>query len=374
MGRVAAAVTWEQVLAWRLRRQLLEPRAGKSAVAVAGALGGVQAQVGSAAELAVAVRRATPRKGEVADALSKRRLVKTWAMRGTLHVLDPAQAPAFLALMAAARSWERAAWVKATGVAPAEMAALGEAVAQLLDGEVLTREELVARLVARKRFARLGDPLRSGWGSLLKPFAWQGLLCFGPGQGNRVTFTNPTSWLRQWPAPPSVEEAAATAVPIYLRAYGPATPEGFDRWLTRGSTRKPMMREWFDALGDQLATVEVEGQSAQVLAEDLDELTGTKPTRAVRLLPGFDQYVLGPGTQDEQLIAPARRAEVSKAAGWIAPTVIVRGRVAGTWVVDGDALAVTWFAECGRVPRTALAKEAARVAAILGRDLALQVD
>ena len=135
-----------------------------------------------------------------------------------------------------------------------------------------------------------------------------------------------------------------------------------------------MLRGWFDALGDQLATVEVEGQGAQVLAEDLDELTGTKPTKAVRLLPGFDQYVLGPGTQDEQLIAPARRAEVSKAAGWIAPTVIARGRVAGTWEVDGDALAVTWFAESGRVPRTALAEEAAHVAAILGRDLALQVD
>jgi hypothetical protein len=45
-----------------------------------------------------------------------------------------------------------------------------------------------------------------------------------------------------------------------------------------------------------LAEVEIDGQPAHVLAEDVDELAAARPGNAVRLLPGFDQYVLGPGT------------------------------------------------------------------------------
>ena len=69
-------LTWEQVLAWRLRRQLLDPRGGVDAVGVVGRLCGVQAQVASAAELAVAVRQADPAPGALAAALGERRLVK----------------------------------------------------------------------------------------------------------------------------------------------------------------------------------------------------------------------------------------------------------------------------------------------------------
>ena len=50
----------------------------------------------SAAELAVGVRRIKSRKGEVAAALSRGRLIKTWAMRGTLHLLTPEEGGAFL--------------------------------------------------------------------------------------------------------------------------------------------------------------------------------------------------------------------------------------------------------------------------------------
>ncbi len=48
----------------------------------------MQAQVGSAADLAVALRQVDPRPVQVAGALADRSLVKTWALRGTLHVLN----------------------------------------------------------------------------------------------------------------------------------------------------------------------------------------------------------------------------------------------------------------------------------------------
>ncbi len=60
---------------------------------------GVQAQVAFSAELGVRVRRRASRKGEVARSLSDGRLIKTWAMRGTLHLLTPEDGGAFLALI-----------------------------------------------------------------------------------------------------------------------------------------------------------------------------------------------------------------------------------------------------------------------------------
>ena len=103
-------VTWPQALTWRMRRQMLDPIGPVPVDEVVRRLGAVQAQVASSAELAVRLRRRGSRRGEVARALSDGRLVKTWAMRGTLHLLTPQEGGAFLSLMAAGRSWERPSW------------------------------------------------------------------------------------------------------------------------------------------------------------------------------------------------------------------------------------------------------------------------
>ena len=102
--------TWQQALAWRMQRHLLDPVGRLPVAGVVRRLCGVQAQVASSAELAVRVRRQTSRPGEVGRALSQGRLIKTWAMRGALHLLTPEDAGAFLSLMAAGRSWERPSW------------------------------------------------------------------------------------------------------------------------------------------------------------------------------------------------------------------------------------------------------------------------
>ena len=359
-------VTWRQALAWRIQRHLLDPIGVLPVPQVVRRLCGVQAQVASSAELAVRVRRQTSRSGEVGRALSEGRLIKTWAMRGTLHLLTPEEGGAFLSLIAAGRSWERPSWVRYFGATPEVMEALRHAVREALDGAVLTRDELVGAITSRRGLGHVGEALRSGWGTLLKPLAWQGDLCFGPNRGRNVTFTSPEAASSRWAGLPDPEEAAPVAFTAYLAAYGPATPDAFTGWLGAGRRR---LRAAFGALGDRVAEVEVDGERAYVLAEDLDELDSTKPTAAVRLLPGFDQYVLGPGTGDGHVVPRARRAAVSKQSGWIAPVVLAGGSVCGTWEVDREAVRVAWFREAGHPPRKALESEVARVRSILDRDL-----
>ncbi|GAA1001360.1 winged helix DNA-binding domain-containing protein [Acrocarpospora macrocephala] len=355
-------LTSDQVLAWRMRRQFLNRPPDAGTVAIVKRLCGVQAQVTSSAEQAVAVRRSTPNRGEVGERLSDRSIVKTWAMRGTLHLLASEDAAAYLALISAARTWEKGSWQRTFATAK-QLAAITDAARESLNGTVLSREELTTEIVRKTGDDLIAEQLRSGWGAVLKPLAWQGLLVYGPSEGNRVTFTSPETWLPTWPGLPEPDEAAQTVIPAYLGAFGPASMTTFDQWLIRGQSKKAQIKSWFTDLEQtgKLVQVEVDGKQAYARTEDVDDLATTDPTTEIRLLPAFDQYVLGPGTKNPQIIAPERRDHVSKAAGWISPVVIAGGRVVGTWTTDGESLDVILFTEAGPVSKQAIEKEAARL-------------
>ena len=131
---------------------------------------------------------------------------------------------------------------------------------------------------------------------------------------------------------------------------------------------------WFGALGPRLEQVDVDGEPAFVLAEDLDELASTAPTASVRLLPGFDQYVLGPGTADGHVVPRPRRRRGQPPGG---VDLAGRGgrrcrpRGPGSWT--DSRVCVTWFGEAGRPPRTALRTEVTRLSSILDRSLGLTI-
>jgi hypothetical protein len=287
-------------------------------------------------------------------------------MRGALHLLDPRLGGAFLALIADARPWARPSWQRAFGMDELRLARLRDAVAVALDGHTLTREELIAAVAHQAGLKELADGLRSGWGTLLKPLAWQGELCHGPSRGNRVTFRRPGDASSVWTGLPDMDAAPRIAVTAYLGAHGPSTPERFGKWLAGGFFGTRRLREWFADLGDAIERVDVEGQEAWALREHVPDLAAAKPASTVRLLPGFDQWVLGPGTDDGHVTPKARRGSVSRQAGWISPVVLAGGVVAGTWELRGSSAHVSWFDESGRLPERRLQAEVQRLGGLLG--------
>lgn len=337
---------------------------GGDAVAIARRLCGVQAQVASSAALAVAVRHASPRPGEIEDALWRdRTLVKTWMMRGTLHLLPADEFPAYRAALGAYRFWEKASWQRGHGVSAREIEAVVDAVPRALSGRVLTREELVEAVIEVTGDTHVRQALTSGWGALLKPISFLGELCYGPPRDGRVTFTTPADWLPGGRGEAlSPEEGGVRVLRAFLGAHGPATPKMFDAWLLRGATPKAVLRGWFGELEGELARVEVEGEPAVLPAELLDDLLSCSPSEGVRLLPGFDQFILGAPRDLEPLLPKAVRPKVSRTAGWISPVVIHRGKVAGVWEAKEGRPVVELFEP---VPDKLLAAEVERVAALL---------
>src|SRR4029453_16470666 len=137
-------------------------------------------------------------------------------------------------------------------------------------------------------------------------------------------------------------------------------------WLGNGlGAGRKRIQSWIAGFGDRLTTVHIDGESAYALREDVDDLAATPVSTAVRLLPGSDPWVFGPGTADAHIVPPARRTLVSRKAN----IVITGGVVSGTWSLTDDRVVIAWFAEAGAPARKAVAEEGGRLATIVDRPL-----
>ena len=375
MAATAAKLDWAQVMAWRAARHHLDERVpAKAMLEVVADIAGLHAQVMSSAELTLAARVEGVAPDDVRRALwEERSLVKTWAMRGTLHLLPAAEFPLWQAALSTRRNWEAGAWQRAF-IPLGELERLNDAVAQALDGTLLTREELADRVGELTGSVELGDKLRESWGALLKPAAALGRLCFAPNKGQQVRFTRPDTWLGGW-TDHDPDQAVAQVTRRFLAASGPVTREDFARWW--GIPSPARGRRLLESLGEEVARVEVEGTAAYALAADLPGLAEAGGSRTVRLLPAFDQYVVTATLQAEWLMPGPFKARVYRPQGWLSPVLLVGGRMDGTWRQETRGRRVQVTIEPFTGPpapwiRRAAEAEAERLAAFAGGELELR--
>ena len=353
-------------VAFRLSRHHLGRRApAGTAVEVARRLCGLHAQVMSSADLSLWARVRGHGADDLARALwDERTLVKTWLMRGTLHAVPADDLPLFVGALDNRGRYD-AAWLRYYALEAASIERLIEAIHDVLDGACLTRAELVQAV--RPRVGKgVAERLRSGWGEFLKPAARRGVLCFGPSRSQNVTFVRPDQWLGRW-RDIDRGEARAELLRRFLGAYGPATMDDFGRWL--GSKRR--LREQLEALAGEVEEVE---PKRFALAADRSALARARASRGVRLLPGFDPFVLAPFSQ--RPVDEAFMNRVYRQAGWISATVLVGGQAAGVWKHErrGPRLEVRAeaFKRMAKPTREAVEREARSLARHLGGELDLR--
>ena len=232
------SLTWEQVHAWRLEQQCLVPRLGRpNFIRAVERVLGVQAQVMSAAELSIGARVDGLKRADVQRALwQDRTLVKTWAMRGTIHVFAAEDLPLVVAARCADGGRYRLHDFLQFGFTEAQYDEFLRAVPEVLGDEPMTREALANGVAERMKTPEVSRALlASSWGTLWKPSMFRGELCFGPSEGRTNTFVNPRKWLREWKEW-EPKEAQQEVTRRYLRTYGPATPGDFSFWWDGGGT------------------------------------------------------------------------------------------------------------------------------------------
>jgi hypothetical protein len=295
----------------RLAAQRLEPRHGGSIGELVGWLP-VQAQDGRAAELAVRARMRGVTAGDVEAArVRERSIVRTWAMRGTLHLVATEDVGWLLGLFGerylAANARRRAQ----LGLDEAATERGVRVVRELLGERGPSTRREVAAALAVAGVAHAGQATIH----VLYAAALRGEVCYGPYRGREETFVLLADWVRPGRAW-SREAALGELARRYARAHWPADGADFAHW-------------------SGLSAAEARAGWARVGAVAEPEAGG----RSVRLLPAFDPYMLG--WRDRSFAVPAALAKrVHPGGGMILPTVVVDGVVVGTWRLRGGEAVV----------------------------------
>jgi hypothetical protein len=328
-----------------------------------GRLLAVQAQDLPGAITSVALRTGSRDRAAVVAALDAGTVVRSWPMRGTLHLLAAADLPWLLPL-AGPRMVARSA------VAPP----------RARSGRPDPRRGVRGRAVGARRRGGAG-PGRAGGGlgaRRHRDHRPAGLPPPGPPGPDRTGLPGahrprPTgeqlvvdsaSWLPAV-APLEREEALARLALRYLSGHGPATVADLARWSSLPVTE---VRRGVSAVRDQLAAVEVEGVEHLMDPTTPDRLAGCRQAaRQLLLLPGFDEYLLGYADRDAVLAPEHAERIVPGRNGVFRPTVVVDGQVVATWRhLPGRrgapaTVAVEHFGEPGAVDARAVEEAYARL-------------
>ena len=373
-----AALQWHQVHAWRLAQHGLSPRfSSQDFIGSVTRTCGIQAQVMSAAELAVCARVKGLSPQDVKAALFQDHTpVRTWAMRGTLHLLAASELPVYVA----ARDWQHTeSWSNyfaEFGLSRAQQEAFLLAIPYVLEQGPLTRLQLADAVAKHTGAARVRELILSeSWGSPLKPSAYRGDLCFGPGQGKTATFMNPRRWIEKW-QPIEPKEALQDIARRYLQAYGPATSDDFAFWWGGGKT---VAKNLFLSLAEELEEVEVEGWRAFALRATLPLIQSFEPTEQIHLLPLFDVYTIGASPRGcEPLLAPVYKRQVFNLQGWTFAVVLVNGTIQGIWhsqIRRGQiVIKVNLFCSSTAVIRKGIEAEAERLSHLFEKEVLLEFE
>jgi hypothetical protein len=238
----------------------------------------------------------------------------------------------------------------------------------------LTRKQLADAVASHTGIAQARDfMLSESWGTPLKPAAYRGDLCFGPGQGKTATFMNPRGSIGEW-QPIEPQQALAELARRYLWAYGPATSDDFRFWWGCGKT---LAKTLFHELSEEVEEVEVEGWRAFALRATVPLMQSVEPVEQIHLLPLFDAYTIGaPPRGGEPLLAPAYKSQVFNQQGWAFAVVLVNGSIQGVWDYtirrSHIVVKVNLFCSSTTAIRKGIAAEAERLGHLFEKEVVLE--
>lgn len=318
-------ISMDQLRSLRMRAQGMSPRLPPGSLPKAvQAVIGVNAQLPSAMALSLRARVEGLTTHEIEKAqFEERNVVRTWCMRGTLHLLPAANLEWLLGSINPAQIQAGWRWLQKRGGLERDRAAqvLEAARTILKDNGPLTRNHLMETLAAR-----YGPDVKSAAAGVVHLNGMLGQICFGPDHGAHPTYAELESWLGRG-VKDSLEPDLVRVARHYLRGYGPAAPHDLAGWWGMGLTQA---KAAWAQLGEELVEVNAAGERGWMLQADLPALEDLQPPdQSVRLLPAFDTYLLGYKHRDFA-VAPKYQGRVFH-GGEIAPTILIDGFAAGTW-------------------------------------------
>jgi Winged helix DNA-binding domain len=314
-------VTNTDIARQRLVNQRIEGEKFEKPEEVVRWLGAIQAQDYLQALWAIGLRLQSATVADVERAISDGKIVRTWPMRGTLHFVPPEDARWMLKLSASrilARDGRR---LKQLGLDEEVMERCKELYYDALEGHKrLSRPEMMQLLEE----AGISTGSQRGY-HILWYLSQDGLICPGPMRDKQQTFVLLDEWVPD-SRELSWEESLAELARRYFASHGPATVHDFAWWSGLTVTEA---RSGLETAMPELVSEKIDGKEYWT--------TGDAPGHtahdgsSVHLLPAFDEYLLGYKDRGAVLAVDDAPRVVPGKNGVFFPTIVVGGRVVGTW-------------------------------------------
>ena len=321
---MSISLTGTEARRLRLHSQHLNASAPFGVAGIVRSIAAVQAQDAVAEVLAVRVRTDATTEDNVETArVEERSVVRTWAMRGTMHLL-PAEDVGWILRLVGPNMVRKAQRRHRELGLTQEVYARAVPVMREALGE---RGALTRQLIAEEWRAHGLPAEGQAVPHMLSRASMEGIICFGPTVNGKATHVLLDSWLDgdcSEVADPGVE-----LVRRYVSAYGPATQEDYGTW---SGLPVAEVRRAFESIADELLGVEVDGTPMWMprTRAGLPDEVMVDERPAIKMLGAFDPYLLGYRTRDLG-VGPELLKRVHPGGGIIRPTILVDGRAVATW-------------------------------------------
>ena len=327
-------------------------------------LGGVQAQDYAGAKWSIGSRMPDIREHEVDHVIQEGRVIRTWAFRGTLHLLASGDAPRIL-----------------NAVSPLVFAANQRRYRQLeLEEPDFTRSNRLIRsylqhsnrprtrseICVRLQGEGIGTQGQRAY-YLLQRAALEQLICFAPTPNRENCF-------QLFPRAAGSADGGQQTLGLtalaerYFDGHGPASIRDFCWWAGVAT------REARAAVEDSTLLRPMDGPEVEMWEVDRKTATGPQPPLQTdaRLLSPFDEYLLG--YKDRRAVLdPANAKLVNRGGGMMKAALLLGGRVAGVWAHSETAAGIRInlqpFRPFSRGERDSIEEAAERYARYRGTDV-----
>jgi len=311
-------MTLVDIAVHRLYSQRLNKTTFKRPGDVVAWMGAIQAQDYAGAKWSLGLRLAKATEAGIEQAIDDKKVLRTWAMRGTLHFVAPADIRWMLELLAPRIIANNARRYKELELDGRTFARSTDIIAKALqENKQLDRPALVA-ILEKKGISAAGQ--RTPY--LLQRAALERIIFQGVMRSNNPTYLLMDEWISKTKSLKR-DQALAELALRYFTSRGPATLQDFI---------------WWSGLSAVDASVALASIKSKLVHETIEEQTywllrsmpkTTKNSSAVYLLPGFDEYLLSYQDRSASMdVKPLRT--LTPTNGMLPPTIVMNGRVEGT--------------------------------------------
>jgi hypothetical protein len=311
-----------EIIRYRLHNQQIAGTKFRKPEEIVDALGAVQAQDYSGGLWGIGLRLPGSTLVDIEKALIDRKIIRTWPMRGTLHLVPARDARWMLELLAPRVIRQSTRRYRELGLNDEVFERSESLISQaLVGGRQQTREALYDVL------AKGGiNPEGQRSYHILGYLAQKGVICLGAREGKQQTFVLFDEWVAE-SRRLERDEALAKISRRYFTSHGPATLMDFVWWTGLAAADAKAGLEMIEA--DLMQEV-IDGNHYWLKPSSIPVWEDEPPIAC--LLPNYDEYMIGYKDRSAMFPALPEKSD-SQAYGRIAlnHTIIIDGVIVGGW-------------------------------------------